>query len=67
MNNYEEYFEHHGDRFAAEKGERDAILDRCYELGIGCHDCCYSDDYDYYSDWRWVAFVSFLYYKDFNL
>jgi len=50
MNNYEEYFEHHGDRFAAEKGERDAILDRCYELGIGCHDCCYSDDDNYYSD-----------------
>ena len=43
-------FNHHGDRFAAEKGERDAILDRCYELGIGCHDCCYSDDDNYYSD-----------------
>jgi len=49
MNNYEKYFEHHGDRFAAEKGERDAILDRCYELGIGFHDCCYSGD-DNYSD-----------------
>ena len=49
MNNYEKYFEHHGDRFAAEKGERDAILDRCYELGngIGLHDCCYSGDGNY--------------------